>query len=221
MKHRLLALLAVTILVTVPSGAATLRGAYDAAGPGEGYHKLVELEPGRVYTGGLLIGPLLIPETGLFAGEPGRDVLIRGNGAVLDLRGGQICISYCDNVLDIEDCVIIGGGVRFRGSTWDGSGQPWGSVRHVTFYRPCDYGVRLQGAGGGIVLERNIVVDAVPTGPDWIFSSGYPAEFLRTGTSISFSEFGSLYGVPTIHENWSFCNDPKENADPLHHFSGL
>ena len=63
--------------------------------------------------GGLLVGPLLIPETGIFAGEPGCDVFIRGNGAVLDLRGGQICISYCDNRLDIEDCVIVGGNVRY------------------------------------------------------------------------------------------------------------
>ena len=218
MNHRWPCTLALLALLVAAAPAATLRGAYDAAGPGDGHYKLVELEPGVVYTGGLLIGPLLLPETGIFTGERGLDVMIRGNGAVLDLRGSQICISYCDNRLDIENCVIVGGNVRFRGCTWEGSGQPVGSVRHVTFYRPHDYAVRLQGTGGGIEISRNIMVDALDTGPDWIFGNGFPTDFLPTGHHVAMSAFPTLYGVPVVQENWTWRSDPAENADWLHHF---
>jgi hypothetical protein len=211
-------IIAVLALLCLASDAATLRGAYDAAGPGDGYDKLVILEPGVVYTGGLLIGPLLVPETGDLMGEPGRDVCIRGGGAVLDLQGGQICISYCDNRLDIENCVITGGNVRFRGSDYEGCGHPYGSVRYVTFWRPHDYGVRLQGAGEGIEVYRNIVVDAVDTGPDWIFGNGYPADFIPTGRNFAGSAFPGLYGVPSVQENWSYHTDPHVNDLPRHHF---
>jgi len=218
MKHYQPCTLALLALLASTAPATTLRGAFDAAGPGEGYDKLVELEPGVVYTGGLLVGPLLLPETGIFAGERGLDVKIRGNGAVLDLRGSQVCISYCNNRLDIENCVILGGNVRFRGTTWDGGGQPRGSVRHCTFWRPHDYCVRLQGTGGGVEVYRNIMVDAVDTGVDWIFGNGFPTDFLPTGHHVALSAFPSIYGVPTVQENWTWRSDPAENADPLHHF---
>lgn len=218
MRHHLPCTLTVLVLLAAISPAATLRGAYDAAGPGDGYDKLIELEPGVTYTGGLLIGPLLLPETGIFTGERGLNVCIRGNGAVLDLRSSQICISYCDNRLDIENCVIIGGNVRFRGTHWDGSGQPVGSVRYVTFYRPHDYAVRLQGSGGGVAVYRNLMVDAVDTGVDWIFGNGFPTDFLPTGHHVALSAFPGIYGAPSIQQNWTWRSDPKENADPLHHF---
>ena len=87
-------------------------------------------------------------------------------GAILDLQGEEICIAYCNSRLDIEDCVIINGNVRFRG--YDDAAThllPEGSVRYVTFYKPHDYGVRMYACGSGILLERNIVVDPVDTGP--------------------------------------------------------
>jgi hypothetical protein len=209
--------LMITTAAAAPAGAGTLRAAYDAAGPGEGYDKLLVLEPGVVYTGGLHIGPILIPESVNYSGEPGLDVKIEGNGAVLDLAGSQLAISYCPNRLDVEDCVIIGGSLRYRGLDYEPDRQPRGSVRQVTFYRPHDYALRLQRTGTGIVLERNLIVDALATGPDWIFNNGYPMDWLQTGIGVALS----LAGSPTVHENWSFRSNPHENGEALLHFGFL
>ena len=162
----LIAILAVSLPVS--SRAVTLREVYEAAGPGGGYDRDVVLETGQVYTGGLLIGPILSPLSWKLDGESGQDVRITGNGAILDLRGEQICISYCENRLDIEDCIILNGNVRFRGmNTSEYVEIPTGSVRYCTFYGPHDY------------------------------------------------------GVPVVHENWTWHSDPIRNAIPLAHFSFL
>lgn len=203
-------------------GAATLREAYEAAGPGSGYDRLVVLETGQIYTGGLLIGPVLSPISWELEGEPGEDVRIDGNGAILDLEGEQICISFCENRLDIDDCVVLNGNIRFRGmNTAQHVEIPEGSVTYCTFYAPHDYGIRLQGAGGGVTLERNIVVDAIDTGLDYIYTNGTTTEWLTTGSNISPSAQPGFYGTPTIHENWSWHEDPVANADSLAHFAFL
>jgi hypothetical protein len=204
-------------LAAAPAAASTLRAAYDAAGPGEGYDKLLVLEPGVVYTGGLHIGPILIPESVSYSGEPGLDVKIVGNGAVLDLAGSQLAISYCPNRLDVEDCVITGGSLRFRGLDYEPDRQPQGSVRQVTFYRPHDYALRLQRTGDGILLERNLIVDARATGPDWVFNNGYPVEWLQTGLGVALS----LAGSAAVQENWSYRSNPHENGEALLHFGFL
>jgi hypothetical protein len=222
--HRRLAVRAALLRSAAPlgGGAATLREAYEAAGPGPGYDREIVLETGAVYLGGLLVGPILSPVTWDLEGEPGQDVHIVGNGAILDLRGEQIAISYCENRLDIEDCIILGGNVRFRGiNTSDHVAIPKGSVRYCTFFRPHDYGVRLQGAGAGITIERNIVVGAVDTGFDYIYTTGISSEWLPTGTNISMSGQSGFYGTPVVRENWSWHDDPGANATPLAHFSFL
>jgi hypothetical protein len=202
--------------------AGSLREAYDAAGPGGGYDRDIVLETGVVYTGGLLIGPILSPFSWELEGPAGEDVRVSGNGAILDLRGEQICISFCENRLDIEDCIIINGNVRFRGiNTADYVEIPEGSVRYCTFYAPHDYGVRLQGAGQGITIERNIVVDAADTGWDFLYTHGAPNDWLPTGTNISASGQFGYYGTPVIRENWSWHSDSVLNATPLAHFSYL
>ncbi len=219
------ALLAAALLaagLTVVAGGASLREAYESAGPGAGYDREVVLASGEIYTGGLLIGPILSPISWDLEGEQGEDVLIVGNGAILDLRGEQICISYCENRLDIEDCIVLHGNVRFRGiNTSDHVKIPTGSVRYCTFYEPHDYGVRLQGAGQSILIERNIVVDAVDTGWDYIYTHGASNEWLPTGTNISMSGQFGFYGTPVVRENWSWHSDPILNATPLAHFSYL
>lgn len=215
-------LLACLLLVPISTRAITLREAFEVAGPAEGYDKYVVLQTGVTYTGGLLIGPLFSPIAYDLQGEEGQDVRIVGNGAILDLQGGQLCISYCENRLDIDDCIVIHGDIRFRGiNTAQAVAIPTGSVRHVTFYAPEDYGIRLQGSGQGITLERNLVVDAVDTGWDYIYMSGISNSWLPTGTNISFSGQSGWYGVPFVHENWSYHSDPVRNADPLAHFSRL
>ncbi len=215
-------LLFLTTFVAPPSRAMTLREAFEAAGPAGGYDKFVELETGVVYTGELLVGPIYDPLTWLLEGDPGLDVCIVGNGAILDLKGRQLCISYCENRLDISDCIILNGNIRFRGmNTADYQVMPHGSVRHVTFYATHDYGIRLQGAGAGILLERNLLVDAVNTGDDFIYTHGTSHEWLPTGTNVAFSIQAGFYGIPTIHENWSYHSDPEVNGELLHHFSRL
>jgi hypothetical protein len=209
-------------LLPLPTGAMTLKEAFDLAGSGQGYDKYVVLRTGAVYSGGLLIGPIKSPITYRLEGDTGLNVRIVGNGAILDLQGEQICMSFCTQRLDIDDCVILNGNIRFRGeNSYTYQVQPAGSVRHVTFYRPHDYGIRLQGSGEGITIERNLVVDAVDTGWDFVYTNGISNSWLPTGTNISFSIQVGFFGVPLVQENWSYFTDPVQNAIPVRHFSRL
>jgi hypothetical protein len=219
----LLLLLLMAVACSLPAGGITLKQAYEAAPSLNGYDRWVELEAGATYTGGLMIGRVFSPVTNSFImEEEGLDVRIVGNGAVLDLHGEQLCMSYCDKRLDIEDCVIINGNVRFRGDNDPGLAlQPVGSVRYVTFYQPHDYGVRLQGSGAGILVERNIVVDAQDTGLDYIPTNGIAGTLIPTGTAIAASVQTGSYGVPDLRDNWTWHSDPEINVVPLHHFSFL
>lgn len=203
--------------------ATTLNEAFEAAPAAGGYDRFMELDPGATYTGGLLIGRIYSPITNSFImEEEGQDVKIVGNGAILDLQGEQICMSYCSNRLDIEDCIIINGNIRFRGDNNMGLPlRPEGSVRFVTFHQPHDYGVRLQGAGAGILIERNIFVDVVDTGLDFVPSTGMAGPLLPTGTAVAASVQMGNYGFPQIVENWTYFSNPNDNVVPLHHFSFL
>ena len=224
MRTTILGFILVGLLIAgpAPACALSLQEAYDAAGPAGGYGKVLELETGVVYTGGLLIGPVFSPLSWELEGDPGLDVHIIGHGALLDLEGTQLCMSYCNNRLDIEDCIILNGNVRFRGmNNSDYQVMPTGSVSYVTFFGPHDYGIRLQGTGDGITLERNIAVNAVDTGWDFNFINGISLEWLPTGTNISFSVQAGFYGTPVIRRNWSYHTDPAINARPLAHFSLL
>jgi hypothetical protein len=100
---------------------------------------------------------------GEFIGR-GENVHIVGHGAVLDLEGGSICIAYCANRLELEDCVVVHGSVVYRGYRDPFVDlRPTGSVRYVTFWEPHDYAVRTFACGVGITLERNLVVDRKST----------------------------------------------------------
>ncbi|MCP4547910.1 MAG: hypothetical protein GY835_15715 [bacterium] len=202
------------------ASATTLREVYEQSGPAGGYDRWLELETGVTYTGGLLIGRSLIPYLVDVFGGPCEDVRIVGNGAILDLEGSQLCISYCRNRLDISDCVVINGNIRFRGeAVYDY--QPYGSVRNVTIFQPHDYGIRLQGTGDHVKLERNIIVDAIDTGWDFAFSNGMPNKLIPTGINFGLSVQTGTYGVPVVIDNWSWHSDPDINGDLLHHFTGL
>ncbi len=216
-RIQLAALLGIVAAAVATTSATTLREAYDLAGPAAGYDKYLQLETGATYTGGLWIGQTFNRVTAEFEGG-GADVRIVGQGAILDLQGQEICIAYCTNRLDIDDCVILHGDIKFRG--YDGGGLyliPEGSVRYITFYQPHDYGVRMFRAGAGVLIERNIVVNAVDTGWDFMFLTGIPSSSLPTGASFS----ASLQGGWNIYDNWTYHTDPLANADPLRHFSLL
>ncbi len=205
------------------SSAATLKEAVEAASPANGYDRFVELQPGATYTGGLLIGRIYSPVTnGFIWEENGEDVRIVGNGAILDLQGEQICLSYCNNRLDIDDCIVINGNIRFRGDTNHGDPlTPVGSVRYVTFFQAHDYGIRIQGAGEGIVVERNLFVDTQDTGLDYVPSTGIAGELLPTGTAVAASVQTGTFGHPLVRENWTYFSNPALNQVPLHHYSFL
>lgn len=207
-------------LLTASAPAITLKEAFQSAPAAHGYDRYLELESGVVYEGGLLIGATWDDDRQLFRDdEPGYDVKIVGNGAILDLQGQQICISFCRRRLDIEDCIILNGGVRYRGDrTPQVDRVPVGSVRYCTFYQPHDYAVRLQGAGSGVVLERNLVVDAQDTGLDYVIWSGVAGENLPTGACFAPSVQTADFGVPQMRENWTFFADPQVNADPAYHY---
>jgi len=201
--------------------SATLKEIYDAAPPGSGYDRYIVLETGVTYTGGLLIGGTFNRISAQF--EPGgEDVRIVGNGAILDLEGGEICLSYCSNRLDIDDCVIVNGNIRFRGYQ-DSSTDHWpaGFVRNVTFYRPHDYAVRLLSSGRNIELNHNIVVDPVDTGPDFLKFNGTSNDWLPTGLAVAMSVLPGGLNSPDVSDNWTWFSDPAANGTALRHYGLL
>jgi hypothetical protein len=224
---RLIILLLLTCFATAPaarsSATVPLQQMYEAAPDSAGYDRYLVLETGVVYTGGLLIGPTWEDDENVFNDkELALDVMIEGNGAILDLRGERICISFCANRLDIQDCIITGGEVRFRGTnTIDLDRTPEGSVRYCTFWRPQGYGVRIEGAGSGILLERNIIADAIDIGLGHMVWNGYEGINLPTGMNVAMSVQTGSYGLPTVLENWTYHKDPKVNEDLLYHFGFL
>ena len=200
----------------------SLKEMYDLAQPQGEFQKYIVLDNGITYTGGLLIGKTLDPINHLLQGNEGVNVKIVGNGAILDLEGSQICISYCDNKLEIEDCIVLNGNIRFRGINSDTATQiPTGYVKYVTFYKPHDYAIRLQGAGGGILLDRNLAVDAINTGFDFLFINGTANSWLPTGINFAPSIQEGFYGTPEITNNWSYFSKEAANSDSLNHFTFL
>jgi hypothetical protein len=222
MTRKILFILIILLLIGYSLYGATLKEVYESAPSLNGYDKFLELETGVTYTGGLLIGKIFDPTTAELSYQEGKDVRIAGNGAILDLQGEEICISYCINKLDIDNCIILNGNIRYRGINLPPDEiYPTGYVKYCTFYKPQDYGIRLQGAGGNITLEKNIIVDAVDTGWDFHYLHGTALEYLPTGANICISVFYSTYGVPILLDNWSYHSDPIINADSIRHLVAL
>lgn len=216
---RLLLPIVMVASLAVACPATTLQAVFEAAPALHGYDRYLELETGVTYHGGLLIGATWDDERQQFLPEPALDVKIVGQGAILDLQGQEICVSFCSNRLDLEDCIILDGGVRFRGDADLSTDRtPEGSVRHCTFYRPRDFAVRLPGAGAGVLLERNVVVDPMDTGLDAVVWSGLAGPNLPTGIAFGLSVQTGTYGLPTVQDNWTWFSDPHLNDDLLHHY---
>jgi len=202
--------------------AITLQQVYETAQAVGEYDRYLSLETGVTYTGGILIGKIYDPVLQELVGPEGLNVRIQGNGAILNLEGEQICISYCNNKLDIDNCIFINGNIRYRGiNNTVGSEMPTGFIEYCTFYQPHDYAIRLQGSGNDIRIERNIFVDAVDTGDDFTFLNGIPMEWLPTGSSVAISIFYSTYGIPILLDNWSYHTDESINSDDTKHFVEL
>lgn len=196
----------------------SLQEAYWAASAQGEYDRWISLETGVIYTGGLWIGNTINPNTNQLEGNAGENVFIEGNGAILDLQGTELTISYCENRLDIEDCIIINGDVHFRGESELFEGTPVGSVKYCTFYNNHDYGFRFMGTGSGVELSHNIFANAIDTGYDYTYLTGYSMEWIPTGINVAISGQG---GYPVIEDNWTWFSNSNTNADSLNHFAIL
>jgi len=209
------------LLLVCSLQAVTLKEMYDKAGPGDGYDKVIRLETGKLYTGGLYIGNYFNHFTSEFGEYIGKNVKISGNGAILDLQGGQISIGYCENKLDIDSCVIINGNVRFHGYSLDEIHyMPTGSVRNVTFYKANDYCVRIEQAGEGVTVEKNIFVDCIGTGSDFEQYTGGRLPKIETGICVAGSAFFGWDGIPVVKDNWSYYSRVA-TPDLLRHYGFL
>lgn len=206
----------ILLLVCVPLLAISLEEVYDQSGEQGEYERYLVLETGEVYRGGLWIGKSLNPLTNSLEGEEGEDVFIEGNGAILDLEGTELTISYCENRLDIIDCIIINGDIHYRGESELFTATPTGSVSYCTFYNTDDYCIRFMGTGAGIEIHHNIFTNAKETGDEYTYLTGFSLEWLPTGINVGISGQG---GFPGFHNNWSWFSDEEINEDELHHFA--
>ncbi|MBN1967772.1 MAG: hypothetical protein JXR48_02115 [Candidatus Delongbacteria bacterium] len=211
-----------SLILTMHLYSISLKEVYDQAGPNGIYDKYLQLENGVTYSGGLLIGTIHNFDGNQFEENLDANVAIIGNGAVLDLGGEQISISYCNNILDISDCVIINGNIRYRGKGDEKGSKteliPKGSVINVTFYKPHDYAVRLQGAGTDVILSKNIVVDPICTGDDFKFT-GSPSPYNPTGEAFALSILEDVYGFADVNNNWTYFTDRVLNNQLFNHFA--
>lgn len=208
----------ILLLLAVLLSGTSLKEVYDNSSGNALYDRELVLNTGEVYTGSLLIGGLFDHLTGSFTDTLGQNVNIIGNGAILDLQGGFLTIQYTDKRLDITDCVIINGGVKFRGSTAGTNLIPTGSVSFVTFYQAEDYAVRIHSAGAGISITNNIFVDTYGTGDDFVNYTSQTLEWLPTGFNLISTIFVTTYGAPIISNNWSYFSDWRLNQEPLNHY---
>ena len=106
----------------------TLQSVFDTSEPGNGYDKHVVLARSEIYTGGL----------GIYEG----DVLIDGNGAVVDLEGGTGIWVYGDEIipanLDIQYITLLNG--EWYGVFYGGTAT--GNITNCNFINN-GYGVQL------------------------------------------------------------------------------
>jgi hypothetical protein len=209
----------VLIFWAVSLQGITLQQAYQQAEGNAEYQKIVYLQTGVTYSGGLYLGKTYDPLTDSYWGEDPGDVRIEGNGAILDLQGAELVISYIDSRLEVENLIVLNGNIRYRGINNDSySAMPTGSVRYCTFYQPQDFAIRLYGCGEGILLERNLAVDAIDTGDDFMFLNGKSMDFLPTGINYAISGQIGFYGMAELVDNWSYHSAGQANSDLMRHY---
>jgi len=84
------------LAIASTAGAGDLQSLYDAAGPGEGYDKLIVLDPSEVYTGYMIV-------------QDAIKCALHGNGALIELDSFGALMTFYNSTLDIDGCVITGG----------------------------------------------------------------------------------------------------------------
>jgi parallel beta-helix repeat protein len=93
---RYFVLLMIFSLAVPAAFGKSLQQAYDEAGSGGGYDKLLVLDPNEVYTGRCEV-------------LAGKKSCIRGNGALCDLKDNQIYAGQSQTELYLTGCCIING----------------------------------------------------------------------------------------------------------------
>ena len=129
----------------------TLNEAYFQAEGNAEYEKILQLTSGVTYTGSLYLGRTFVPFINQISGEDIGNIKIEGNGAILDLQGGELTFAYTESRFDVENLIIINGNIRYRGmNNEEITAMPTGSVKYCTFFKPKDFAIRLYGCGDGI-----------------------------------------------------------------------
>jgi hypothetical protein len=163
-EMRLLATLWIASLFAVAPastvGAAVLQDVYDAALPGEGYDKLLVLDPGVTYMGGLTV-------------DRGIRSCIHGGGARIDLENASIWAAGSGTVLDIDHCILTEGYAALYVAQ-DAAATAWNNTIVGN-----GYGVISWLANANVVLENNIIVNNVVYG---VYCREYFEPFLRYNT---------------------------------------
>jgi parallel beta-helix repeat protein len=142
MKNYIVLLILAAISITPALGAqVSLQAAYDACGPGEGYDKLLRLDPANVYTGMLTVTDSVRS-------------CIHGNGAVISLNAltyrNSIRAWGQSTVLDMDHCIIRGANEAV--GLHDGVS---GTFMNNTFY-DCDYGIYVWDAASATAYNNII-----------------------------------------------------------------
>jgi hypothetical protein len=111
-----------TLLVASPALGRSLEEAWlSEAVPGDGYDKVLHLDADEIYTGGLLL-------------TSGKNC-IHGHGAVIDLQGGTIRVTGSTTRLDIDECILVGGGGSSSFAALNYALLAGGKVRNCVFFR--------------------------------------------------------------------------------------
>jgi hypothetical protein len=142
---RFLLLLAAGVLLAAAARAESLQDFWDANKAPEGeYDFVVHLDSLAVYTGGLYINS----DTNC----------IKGHGAILDLQGATLRMSGTRTRMDIENCVILNGGIpgndNYPAVYYANTSMAEMHVRHCTFYN-CSMGLR-----SGLILHTASTVES-------------------------------------------------------------
>ena len=118
--------------------ANTLQNMYNQANSGLGYERLIELERGMIYTGGLVISD--------------ETVGIKGRGAIIDLQGSSISVNGV-SVIEIDGCIIINGNNGLYAQD-----EVRARITQCTFYNN-DIGIHFMSEAGAIEVVNTILAN--------------------------------------------------------------
>jgi parallel beta-helix repeat protein len=136
MKNVILYFILMVLLIPLSIQAVTLQEVYNAAQPGLGYDKLLELHKDSIYLGGLLIN--------------NTSVGIKGHGAVIDLQYNSIVVAG-NSTIELDACVITNGTLGI-----DVQGTSDALITHCTFYNN-QIGIHFLYSTGSIEVKNTIL----------------------------------------------------------------